>query len=294
MKAVRASIIGLSFFVWIGMSYGRFLWERSVRVYFLDVGQGDATLIIGDDGKKMLVDGGPGSYVLTELGKVLPPWDRKIDIAVLTHMHDDHVYGLFDVLSRYQVRQLVLSRDACGTPLYGELLKEADMQGVEVVEVEGLNAPLNLPFGGVLVHIFSPEWISRGECDGVLNESNSSENNRSIVLAFSYGSFQLVISGDAEKEEEALLLDSLMRSRIHNVEVLKAGHHCSRTASSEPFLLYTSPEVVICSCGKGNSFGHPHQETIDAFEEHGIEYLRTDVEGTIGIVIKNDTWIVKP
>ena len=141
--------------------------------------------------------------------------------------------------------------------------------------------------GGAVVSLFVGSYISGG--DGCIDSADST-NDSSIVAVVSYGDVKVLLMGDAEELTERRLLAGRFRALFRGATILKAGHHCSRTASSDVFLDYSRPELAICSCGKDNSFGHPHEETIERFEERNIPYLRTDELGTIVVSTDGVTW----
>lgn len=284
-KALTAVFVIL----WLASSWIRDLRaHKMLQVYVLDVGQGDAILIRTPNCKNILVDGSGGDYVLSKLGEVMPPWMRRIDLLVLTHPHADHVNGLNDVVERYKVESILWNPVCYWSPEFAYFVEEIRNMGKEGTQIVNAADIQEFNFGQVRFEILWPEKSSRSIDDncsllGVpVNESKyENVNNESVVLLVTYGDFEMLLTGDAEVEVEKELCESGM---LIDVEVLKAGHHCSRTASSEGFLQRIAPEVAVCSCGEGNKFGHPHRETIDLFEEMGIRYLRTDKVGTVEVL----------
>lgn len=273
--------------------------DSSVYVHVFDVGQGDAILIEIPGDKTILVDGGPGDYVLVELGSSLPPWIRNIDTIVLTHPHADHLEGLLDILERYDVKEVCLNPICYDNTSYDHFLGQVEKRGIQVVTL-GPSGYKVEKIGGVEVGYFSRysvvcgsvgvEWgLERNDC----GECGIGLNNSSIAVAISTIEASVLLMGDAEVEVEMQLYQMIVSVMKNDTfAVLKAGHHCSRTASSDEFLEAVRPSVAICSLGEDNKFDHPHIETIDRFSSHGISYLRTDTEGTITIEINSEGWRV--
>ena len=228
-------------------------------VVFLDVGQGDATLI-QQESFQILVDGGPDDAVLYELAKYIPIYDRNIEVVVLTHAHDDHLKGLLMVLENYNVNSIWYSPSCADTSSYGYMLEEYAEKLVKV------DSSTKLRYGDIAMSVIYPV---EAKCEKNIN-------NESVVLDVEVSGKRILLTGDAEKEVEEKIFDD-----IGDVDILKAGHHCSRTASSEMFLNSVEPEIAICSVGQGNKFGHPHDETIEMFEKLNVQYLITYEEGNI-------------
>lgn len=228
-------------------------------VVFLDVGQGDATLI-QQDSFQVLVDGGPDDAVLYELAKYIPMYDRNIEVVVLTHAHDDHLKGLLMVLENYSVDSIWYSPSCVDTLSYKFMLQEYPEKLVKV------DVSTMLQYGDISISVRYPV---EAKCEENIN-------NESIVLDVEVKGKRILLTGDAEKEVEEEIFDD-----VGDVDILKAGHHCSRTASSEMFLNSVEPEIAICSVGEGNKFGHPHNETLEMFKKLNVQYLITYEEGNI-------------
>lgn len=292
-------IIGLLSVVFMGVWHFRYECDSSVYVHVFDVGQGDAILVEIPSKKTILVDGGPGDYVLEELGSSLPPWIRSIDTIVLTHPHADHLEGLLDVLERYGVEEIYLNPICYDNRSYDYLLEEVYEIGIEVVVLGPLGYFVE-SVSGVEIGYFSRYSIECGVGvfsvafkGGGCGECSLDLNNSSIVVVVSNVKGSVLLMGDAEVEVEVQLYQMILSvMKCNKFEVLKAGHHCSRTASSDEFLDLVRPDVAICSLGRDNKFDHPHVETIDRFDSHGISYYRTDIDGTITIEINSEGWRV--
>lgn len=245
---------------------------KDLEVDFLDVGQGDAILIKTPMGQNILIDGGPDNTVIEHLSKNLPWWDRKIDLIILSHPHDDHITSLIDVIKRYRVARILYTGVVHTTPNY--------LTWLELVRDR------NIP----LVIIDRPQTIKLGEqCElkilhpekSVLGQRVNNLNSSSIVVKLIYQEMKFLFTGDIEIEIEQELVDNNINL---SAQVLKAGHHGSDTSSSQRFLEAVKPETVVIQAGRDNDFGHPSRRVIKRLERIGAEILRTDLDKTVMLV----------
>ena len=242
--------------------------SRGPEIIFFDVGQGDAILIQQDD-FQILIDGGPDDRIIYELAKQMPRYDKKIEVVILTHPHEDHIRGLMNVLEEYTVEKFLLNRVDFENRGYGYLLENYADILINAVEGDIIK------YKDILVTVLFPFDESREQFKNI--------NNESVVLLVDIYDYKTLLMGDGEEELEVKLME---RWKPENIYILKAGHHCSKTSSSEMFLRSINPTIAICSCGEGNRFGHPHYETLEKFEMLNVQYLITHIEENI--VIKFD------
>lgn len=268
--------------IWIGFGMALALgvmllnaWGKipaTFEFHALDIGQGDALLLRTPSGENILIDGGPGETVLEELGAVLSPLDRTLDLVILTHPHEDHVAGLVAVLSRFKVDRVVLSAPIYENRTYDALIQLIHVQSIPIAfaddDIDYVFGELNLDF------VFPFEPFTGDSLDNV--------NNASPVILATWRDLSILLTGDAEQEVEAALLEAKMGNLL-NADILKAGHHGSRSSSTTAFLEAVSPALMVISCGEGNSYGHPHKETLQKAEDMEIAVLRTDLDGRISI-----------
>lgn len=240
-----------------------------LKIHFLDIGQGDSVLIQTPSYHEILIDSGPGNAVLTELAEVLPFFEKTIDLVVLTHPHADHLMGLLPVIQRYQVKNVLLTGVSYPNEAYTEFLHEIRSREIPLYFARADEDFLvgNTVFFDVL-YPFSP----------LLGQTFDNVNNSSMVMRMEYRDFHALLPGDAEKEVEKALLD---QEAPLSANLLKAGHHGSKTSSTEAFLKAVSPQYMVIQSGEGNQFGHPHRETLIGAAKKGIVIFRNDLLGRI-------------
>lgn len=266
------------------------------NVYFLDVGQGDAQLIVTENLGTVLIDGGPFDSVLSELGSVFPFYMRRIDVMILTHPHKDHIEGLIEVLKRFQVRHVIFAGDAYKSNLYAEFLAEVGRQvGAGTLTSHFASAHLDFEIDGLVFDILFPFEIVAGRVfenannASVVVKASGSKNGLGEPLkgGKSVRPNTFLFTGDCEMECEEEIIQ-YYRGTAQGMEILrsdifKVGHHGSRTSTTQVFLSAVSPKIAVISLGTDNMFGHPHEQTLNKLELNTIEVHRTDLEGTIKI-----------
>lgn len=238
-------------------------------VAFLDVGQGDAIFIEAPNGNQVLVDGGPNKAVLKELSRVMPFYDRSIDAVILTHSHLDHFGGLIEVLKGYKAGFVFWAGDESQAPEFGEFKKLIGEKNVqEIFARRGMRINLD---EGVYLDILSPE----------VAEKSSNPHKNMVVGRLTYRKTCFLFMGDAERELEYKILNDDI-----DCEVLKVGHHGSKTSSSEAFLKAASPEIAVIQLGAKNRYGHPYPAILEALSASARKIFRTDTDGAI--IIESD------
>jgi beta-lactamase superfamily II metal-dependent hydrolase len=231
-------------------------------VHFIDVGQGDALLIVAPDGKVALIDGGEsGTGVLAYLQA---QGVKRINLMIATHPHADHIGGLIDVLRALPVDEVVTNGQSHTTLAYERFLDAIMAAKAVYTEVKRGDT---LTLGGLNLDVLHPQ---APEGDNL--------NDQSVVLRLLYGTVAFLVTGDAECIAEA---DMLAAGETVRAQILKVGHHGSRSASSPAFLAAVQPEVAVYSSGAANSYGHPHVETLAALANVGTTVYGADVNGTV-------------
>lgn len=266
-----------AFFIWQAVFWVEARRGR-VMLHFFDVGQGDAMLIEAPNGNQVLIDGGPDSSVLARLGDVLPFWDRSLELVILTHPHADHLGGLIEVLRRYDVGMVLESGVNHSIPEYAAWRGLLRDQGIPVVTARA-GERLRISDSAVL-DILTPLRNFAGQ-------SPRDVHDAMVVAKLVHGRTTFLLMGDAERPLERELIAA---GADLDVDVLKAGHHGSKTSTAEEFLRATTPAVAVISVGRRNRYGHPAQEVLDRLAPFGIAVLRTDQDGDITLTSDGRTF----
>lgn len=247
--------------------------SQNLTIAFVDVEQGDAILVILPNTKTLLIDGGERENSDKVLATLREHGLSHIDALVATHPHADHIGGLIDVIKNLDVGQVLDSGQVHTTQTFEDFLDAIEIKQIPLKSVrEGDSINLDAT---VEIDVLNPSVSLPG---GAFNEAEFNDN--SVVLKLTYREFSVLLTGDMQETNEERLISE--NGTALDADVLKAGHHGSRTSSSSPFLNAVTPEVVIISLGAGNTYGHPHQEALDRISAAGTEHLfRTDIDGTI-------------
>jgi competence protein ComEC len=262
--------------------------SNELKVYFLDVGQGDAIFIELPDDRQILIDGGPDNgKVLERINSIMPFWDRSIDIVIATHGELDHIGGLRSVLRYYDVATIIWNGIESETKIFKEWKEAVDSEGATVLVGEyGMRFTL---FDSVFFEIIYPLNTSWSDpvATGSDQERLSSQNNFSLVIRFVYGEDSFLFSGDIERQAEYKIIEQNLRI---DSDVLKIAHHGSKTSSSELFLEKVNPKIAVISSGQNNTYGHPHEAILQRLTKYGIEIRRTDTEGTVLLITNGNSF----
>jgi len=241
----------------------------ALEVDFLDVGQGDSTLIRTAEGANILIDGGPSNQVLDRLAEHLPFWERTIDLMILSHPHDDHVFGLTSVLENYKVNKIIYTGAAHTAPGYLAWLETIRAQGIPLVIIDH---PQEVVIGEETRLEFMYPW------ENLSLKESANLNNTSVVLKLVYQDASVLFTGDMEEEIEQELISA---GADLSADILKVGHHGSNTSTGEEFLKKVNPEDAVIFVGEDNQFGHPNFRILKRLETQGANIFRTDIHGTI-------------
>lgn len=272
-------LLGATVFVW----YAVFAENREgLEVDFLDVGQGDAIFIQAPNGNQVLLDSGPNKKILSELGRVMPFYDRTIDLIIESHPDNDHIAGFIDVVKKYDIGAAMESGVMVDTPIYQELESVIKQNGTrKILATRGIRINLS---DGIYIDVLLP----------VINNPNLSPHDGMVVLRLNYGKKSFLLTGDIEEKMEKYLVSIDKNPPAGGLasDVLKIGHHGSKTSTSESFLGYVNPEYAVISVGKDNKYGHPHQEILDRLNQFKIPILRIDEKGAIKIKSDGENLLV--
>ena len=246
--------------------------EGSLELHFIDVGQGDSMLAKLPNNTTMLIDAGSNSKSGIVLQYLKDNEVQKIDMLIATHPHEDHIGSMDEVIYEFEIGDIYMPKVSATTKAFENLL----------TAIKDKNLKVNSAKGGMILH---DEDGLKIEFTAPNSDSYTNTNDYSAVTKITYGSTSFLLTGDAENRSENEMLE-----RNYNLksDVLKVGHHGSKTSSSLGFLKAVSPQIGIISSGRGNSDNHTAEETLENLENHGINIYRTDELGTI-VVISDGT-----
>ncbi|MGN0294110.1 MAG: ComEC/Rec2 family competence protein [Lachnospiraceae bacterium] len=252
--------------------------DSTLEMHFIDVGQGDCTLITCD-GHSMLIDAGKNDQG-TEIQSYLESKGiEEFDYVIGTHPDSDHIGGLDVILYKFGAKQVFMPDYAKDTKTYDDV--------VQVIKNRSLKR--SQPKVGSVWQLGGAEFTIAAPND----DYGSQANDYSIAILLTHGDKKFLLTGDAEEDSEADMLNNGIPLKA---DVYKAAHHGSKTASTEEFMEAVDPEYAVISVGEGNSYGHPHAEVLNRLRSMGVKVFRTDEQGTI--VLKSDgqqiTWNMSP
>lgn len=237
----------------------------NLRVIFLDVGQGASQLLISPSGKTLLIDGGNNDQEQVMLDYLEKYKIGRIDVMIGTHPDADHIGGLDRVIDRHEIGAIYMPKIQANTKTFESLLESIQRKGLKVKTAKA----------GVV-----PDWDEEVQVQMLAPVKTSDDsNNMSAVLKVTYGEVSFLLTGDAERESEKLMLES---GADLQADILLVGHHGSKSSTSASFLERVRPQVGIIQVGE-NSYGHPKQEILNRLRKAGVKVYRNDLHGTIEI-----------
>ncbi len=244
---------------------------KEPEIYFLNVGQGDSELVVLPDNVKILIDGGPNNKVINELNKITSPFNRYVDLIILSHPQLDHFGGFFDVVKNYKIGAFIYTGKDNETKSFKELkilIKEKNIKTIVLKEEDKINYRKN----NFQILPPSKEFLENKEI-----------NDSALVIKFlSQNGLKALFTGDIDKKVENYLVEKY----DFKIDVLKVSHHGSKYSSTEEFLKEAKPKISVIEVGK-NSYGHPTQEILDRLSAVNSKIFRTDRDGTIKISANN-------
>ncbi len=253
--------------------------QRLLTVVFLNVEQGDAIFMESPTGIQLLIDAGPNRFVAREISKVMPWYDRTLDAVIVTHPDKDHFEGFISLLGKYKTKVFIESGVTADNQNYN-FLKEKVLQKNIPIVVARRGQIIDIG-GGAYIEILFPDR----------DVSGLGINDASIVAKLVYGETSVMLTGDSPKSIESYLV-SVYGERLDS-DILKAGHHGSKTSSGEDFVSVVSPDYTIISAEKDSRYGHPHQEVLDVLEKEKSQVLGTYDLGTITFISDGENFVWK-
>lgn len=255
--------------------------QKSLRVHFLDIGQGDAALIVSPTGKTVLVDAGPRGADKVVRHALASEGLTSVDLAVFTHAHADHIGGMAKVIESLPVKRVLDPGYDHTSATYHKLLQTLKTHKVPMtIAREGRRIDIG---GGAVLEILAPS-------SSLITGTRSDANTNSVVLRLTHGTMSLLLTGDAEEPTERMLL---RRPERLGSSLLKVAHHGSRHSNTPAFLAAVAPVAAIVSCGFENKFGHPHEETLERLAAIGTGVFRTDLHGTVSLESTGNDWKIR-
>jgi competence protein ComEC len=288
MRKLYWLIIVLGFCWQVVVQLGQ-LWDNRVYVVFCDVGQGDATLIYRGS-TQILVDAGPNERVIACLSEHIPWFDRQLELVINTHPEQDHLGGLPEVAQHYRIGTLMGNGLRGSNRAWEKLVAVLETEGTSYYQPragERLILDSDLQFEVLWPKAAAPGQAGQVAGISTLPTTKEDLNSLSVVLNFSYGSFDLFLSGDiGSKEELALVSERVLRP----VEILKVPHHGSKYSSSAEFLAALEPQLAVIQVGKNNRFGHPTAEVLSRLDAVRARILRNDQDGQIRVASEGESF----
>jgi DNA internalization-related competence protein ComEC/Rec2 len=240
--------------------------DGSLKVIFLDVGQGASQLLISPSGKTMLIDAGNNDKESLMLDYLQKYNLTKLDIVIGTHPDADHIGGLDKVIDHFNIGKIYMPKVQSNTRTFESLLKSIKNKGLKVSTAK---AGLQLQWDDkVTIQMIAP------------TKAYPDANDNSAVIHVSYGNTSFMLTGDAEAESEKGIIASGVNLQS---DVLLVGHHGSKSSTSLDFLKKVKPQYAIIQSGKENKYGHPHTVTLKLLKAQGIKIYRNDLNGTIEV-----------
>lgn len=238
--------------------------SAALSVLFINVGQADSILVTMSTGQAMLIDAGESDSADAIYEELDQRNIGRIDILIATHPHADHIGGMSKIVERYDIGTVYMSDEKSDSATYQKLIDTIEFHDIPVIEA---SAGEQFALGAATCTIVSPN-----------RENDFDANNESVVIFLDYLNTECLFTGDMEEKSED---EALAEGYFVDADILKVAHHGSSTGTSEAFLQAVSPQYAVISCGEDNSYGHPHQETLDLLDEYGLTLYRTDLVGDV-------------
>lgn len=285
LKRLKTHISVLVGLIWLLIC----LWPKytlqkdTLDLWMLNVGQGESVLLREPTGLKILFDGGPDDSVLPQLGAVLQPLDRKIDLMILSHNHSDHLRGLILVLQRYQVKKVWISgaiqKTADFQAFKFELSKQEIPTEIKFFDLKKSKVPQTIIFGQLKLSVLYP-------LRNMTNEFPPNQHDADLVVKVNFGPENILLTGDLNEEHENEILAACKIPDCSlQADVLQVPHHGSKTGLIFDFLNNIAPQIALIPVGIDNNFGHPDPTTINKLKKFGVQIFRTDLQARIHLTI---------
>ncbi len=263
--------------------------SNDLRVTFLDVGQGDASLIDFTNGEQVLVDCSQDSRILSALGRVMKFYDNQIDYLIVSHPDLDHYGGCEDVLRRFDVKHVITNGFDKDYDSAWRSFKQAIVD--EGAEWKTIDSEQELSINNSVIQFLYPDHPLKNDPSVPESGKGAQSNYTSIIFELTYKNKKILFVGDAGEEEENYVVEKYGADL--DVDVLKVGHHGSYHSSSDAFLKLVTPQISVIPVGAGNSYGHPSYRTLRRLENVSSTIYRTDIDKDVVVEIGDEVRVVK-
>jgi len=277
VKITKKQIFLVLFFSFLSF-FAYFLYQNldsRTKIVFCNVGQGDGSYLRIKNKVDILIDAGPDRKILSCLGKHMPFWDKKIELAFLSHSNKDHYQGFYFVNEHYQIERFITVENPFISQTYKKLIEVLKKNKVLILK----------KFQGDQIMVLNDRFLFLWPKKNYLS---AKDNDYSHLLLFQEDNFKILFTGDASPKILNLITKSPFQQFISNITLLKIPHHGSKNGLTKEFLNLINPRIVVISVGKNNSYGHPSKEVLDILEAKKIKIKRTDIDGDIIFRISPD------
>lgn len=244
----------------------------SLQVHYIDVGQGDCSLVVCD-GQTLLIDAGENGHETDVINYLRSLGIEKLDYIIATHPHSDHIGGMAEVIEEFGMDNIIMPKltkeQTPSTKTYTKMLEAIQTSDAKVISAKPGSS---YALGTAVIDILGP-----------VTDDAEDLNSMSVVAKVTHGENSFMFTGDAETDEEKEIIET---GADLDVDVLKMAHHGSNTSSHKDFLAEATPEVCVIMCGENNDYGHPHKEPLERVKKYTDEIYRTDICGDI--IISSD------
>lgn len=287
LKKLFNLFILLVIFLWVWQSLFPYdIHSNQLEIVMLDVGQGESVFLRTPDNHKIIFDGGPDDSILSQLGSLLSPWDKMIDLVILSHNHSDHYVGLIGLLHRYKINNLWMP---------GATYSGGDWEAFQS-EIKRNNIPVTYPyfnpqncptkakvcppvvsFHDLNLQVYHP-------LSPMLNRHLKNQHDADLVVKISFAQQAILLTGDLDEAHEQLILDTCEKLGCQiKANVFQVPHHGSKTGLLTAFLYAIQPTIALIPVGKQNKFGHPDHTILDKLQKFKVTIYRTDQDGRLKI-----------
>lgn len=281
IKKIAYIILGILFLIAVLIWLAVFSLEnQKLEIIFFDIGQGDSILINTKNNQQILIDGGPNNSVVDKLGEILPFYDKKIELIILTHPDKDHISGLVEVVKRYKADKILTTGIECSTEVC-QILSE---------QIQKKKIPVEIAQAGQIISIDNNIFLGiLNPLENLSGKNVKNKNDTSIVAKLIAGENSVLLTGDITSKTEENLIENNFNLQS---DFLKIAHHGSKYSTSENFLNGVSPKAAIISVGK-NSWGMPTKEVLEKLDKSKIKAYRTDIDGDVKIVFEGNNFKIQ-